>query len=172
MSDLEDLSKQQTSDDQIEGQSIQSEIFEEFCGDLESTDSLSVTDQEFQALSGVSLLGILNSKEDVMFILRQIRESMKPAEAQVSEPPDSTHTPGRKIDEPMRDFHKITETIRRAALAKLDDLDLQAARRSRTAVGRLESAWRCVTMMLSRVHSFVAQVSHKLVRRSVISLPV
>ena len=89
-----------------------------------------------------------------MFILRQIRESMKSMEAQASDPLGSTHTPARKIDEPAPDIGKITETIRRAALAKLDDLDLEAARRSRTAVGRLESAWGCVSMVMRRVHSF------------------
>jgi len=172
MSDLEESRKPQTSDDQIEGQSTQSRVFEEFCGDLESVESLDVTAQELQALSGASLLGILNSKEDVKFMLRQIRESMKHTKAQASDALGLTPTPARKIEERMPDIGKITETIRRAALAKLDDLDLEAARRSRTAVGRIESALGRVTMMLSRVHSLVVRVSYKLVRRSVISLPV
>ena len=172
MSDMEHHAKPQTSDYQIEGQSTQGSAFEEFYGDFESIESLGVTNQELQALSRASLLGIPNSKEDVIFILRQIRESMKSMEAQASDPLESTHTPARKIDEPAHDIGKITETIRRAALAKLDDLDLEAARRSRTAVGRLESAWGCVSMVMRRAHSFIMQVSYKLVRRSVISLPV
>lgn len=172
MSDMEHHAKPQTSDDQIEGQSTQGSAFEEFYGDFESIESLGVTNQELQALSRASLLGIPNSKEDVIFILRQIRESMKSMEAQASDPLEPTHAPAGKIDEPANDIGKITETMRRAALAKLDDLDLEAARRSRTAVGRLESAWGCVSMVMRRAHSFIMQVSYKLVRRSVISLPV
>ncbi len=172
MSDLENSCKPQTSDDQIEGQSTQGRLFEEFCGDLESIESLGVTDQELDALSRASLLGIPNSKEDVIFILRQIRESMKSMEAQASDPLGSIDTPAKKIEEPVRDFSKITEAIRREALANLDDRDLKAAIRRRTAVGRLESAWGLVTMVISRAHSLVMQVSYRLVGHSVISRPV
>jgi hypothetical protein len=172
MSDLEHSREPRTSDDQIEGQPTHGRVFEQFCGDLETIESMGVTHEELQALSRASLLGIPNSKEDVMFILQQIRESLKSSEAQASDPLGSTHTPAGKIDQPTPDIGKVTETIRRAAMAKLDDLDLEAARRSRTAVGRLESAWGGVAIMLSRVHLFVVQVSYKLGRRSVISLPV
>ena len=172
MSDLEDFGKSQTSDDRIEGQSTQGRIFEEFCADLETTESLGVTDQELEALSRASLLGIPNSKEDAMFILRQIRESMKSFETQASDRLGSTHTSAGKVDDPAPDIGKVTETIRRAALAKLDDLDLKAAIRSRSAVGRLESACGRVTTMLSGVHSLIVQLSYRLGRRSVVSLPV
>ena len=172
MSDMEHHAKPQPSDDQIEGQSTQGSAFEEFYGDFESIESLGVTNQELQALSRASLLGIPNSKEDVIFILRQIRESMKSMEAQASDPLGSIDTPAKKIEEPVRDFGKITEAIRREALANLDDRDLKAAIRRRTAVGRLESAWGLVTMVMSRTHSLVMQVSYKLVGHSVISRPV
>jgi hypothetical protein len=172
MSDMENHGKPQTSDDQIEGQSTQGSVFEEFYGDFESIESPGVTNQELQALSRASLLGIPNSKEDVNFILGQIRESLNSTEAQASNLLEPTHTPARKIDEPAQDIGKITEAMRRAALAKLDDLDLAAAIRSRTAVGRLESAWGCVSMVIRRAHSFVMQVSYKLVGHSAISLPV
>lgn len=172
MSDMEHHGKPQTTDDQIEGQSTQGRVFEEFYGDFESIESLGITNQELQALSRASLLGIPNSKEDVIFILRQIRESSNSTEAQGSDLLEPTHTSARKVDEPAPDIGKVTETIRRAALAKLDDLDLKAAIRSRSAVGRLESACGRVTMMLSGVHSLIAQLSYRLGRRSVISLPV
>jgi hypothetical protein len=172
MSDMEHHAKPQTSDDQIEGQSTQPRVFEEFYGDFESIESLGVTNQELQALSRASLLGLPNSKEDVIFILGQIRESMKSLEAQASDPLKATDTPAKKIEESARDFGKITEAIRRDALAKLDDRDLKAAIRRRTAIGRLESAWGLVTMLTRRAHSLVVQVSYKLIRRSVISLPV
>ena len=172
MSDLEHQAKPQTSDLQIEGQSTQGGVFEEFYGDFESIESLGVTNEELQALSRTSLLGLPNSKEDVIFILGQIRESMKSMEAQASDPLGSTDTPAKKIEELARDFGKITEAIRRDALANLDDRDLKAAIRRRTAVGRLESALGIVTMVMSRVHSLFAQLSYKIVGRSIISRPV
>lgn len=96
MSDMEHHAKPQPSDDQIEGQSTQGSAFEEFYGDFESIESLGVTNQELQALSRASLLGIPNSREDVIFILRQIRESMKSMEAQASDPLGSIDTPAKR----------------------------------------------------------------------------
>ncbi|MFZ0676863.1 hypothetical protein [Candidatus Binatus sp.] len=167
MTDSEDNRKAQASDDRAEGQAAKGRVFEEFCADAEGIESLGVTQQELQALSRASLLGILDSKEDVMFILRQIRESMKREELGLV-PPGSAVIAGGQVDAPTRDFGKITETIRSAALAKLDELDLKAARRRSSVVGRLESAVEGVTTMLSRVQSLVAQVAR---RRSVSSRP-
>jgi hypothetical protein len=168
MSDL-DSRKLQTSDDQAEAQPAQRRVFEEFCSDLENLESLGATPQELEALSRASLLGILNSKEDVAFILRQIRESMKrTASPESPPPPGSIQISVNQVDAPTRDFGKLTETIRSAALVKLDELDLKALRRSKSVIGRLESAWGRFTMTLSRVQSIVAQVA----RRSVTSRPV
>ena len=160
MADSEDNRKAQASDDQAEDQAAKSRVFEEFCADAEGIEGLGVTPQELQALSRASLLGILDSKEDVMFILRQIRESMK-REEQGLVPLGSGGIAGGQVDAPTRDFGKITETIRSAALAKLDELDLKAARRRRSVVGRLELAVGGVTTMLSRVQSLVAQVARR-----------
>jgi hypothetical protein len=167
MANSEDSMKLHAADDQAEGQAAKGRMFEEFCADAESMESMGVTAQELQALSRASLLGILDSKEDVMFILRQIRESMK-READGSVPVGAASIDVGQVDAPTRDFGKITESIRSAALAKLDELDLKAARR-RSVVGRLELAVVGVTMMLSRVQSIVAQVAR---RRSVSSGPV
>jgi hypothetical protein len=94
-------------------------------------------------LSRASLLGILNSKEDVTFILRQIRESTKRTASQASAPLGSTQISVREVDAPTRDFGEITETIRRAALAKMTESDSKAGRRGAIA-------WRRVKMMLRR----------------------
>lgn len=160
MADSEDSKKPHASDDQAEGQAAKGRVFEEFCADPESIESLGVTAQELQALSRVSLLGILDSKEDVMFVLRQIRESMK-RETLGAEPLGPAGIAGGQVDAPTRDFGKITETIRSAALAKLDQLDLEAARHRRSVAGRLEAAMGGVTTMLRPVRTLVAQVARR-----------
>ena len=134
-------------------------IFDEFCADRESVATLGVTAEEFRELSRASLFGTLTSKDDLLFMLRQIRAAMKPAAPPTNQPL-------------MPDVNQLAETMRLAALAKLDELDLKAARRSRSVVGRIEAALGRVSMMLNRAQSFAMQMSHRLIRRSVSSRPV
>jgi hypothetical protein len=147
-----------TSGYQTEGQLTRERIFEEFCADRETIAELGVTAVELRELSRASLLGTLTCKEDLLFLLRQMREAMKPAALA-----------GNQLSTP--DINAMAETMRREALAKLEERDLKAARRSRSALGRIESACGLLTMMLNRAQSFVAQVSHQLNRRSFSSQP-
>ncbi|HSZ21979.1 MAG TPA: hypothetical protein VK782_02505 [Candidatus Sulfotelmatobacter sp.] len=105
----------------------QDNVFEEFCADREGLEALGVTAEELQTLSRVSLLGTLSCKEDVEFILRQIREARRPAEPEPS----------------ISNAREHTEAIRLAALEKLNELDLLNAKRKRTR-------WRRFKMMLTR----------------------
>ena len=63
-------------------------------------------------------------------MLRQIREAMKPK-------------PARANERPIPDLNEVTETMRLAALAKLNESDLNIGVPGRTA-------WRRVLMMLNR----------------------
>jgi hypothetical protein len=124
MAAFEDLKKSEV-------QSNSDRIFDEFCADRESVAALGITDEEFRELSRASLLGTLTSKEDLLFILKQIRKAMEPAELPANE---------QSIPEVMA----RAETMRRAALAKLDQSDSQGT-------GSLSrAAWRRVKMMLNR----------------------
>lgn len=124
---FEEAQDPQSSDCQGETQMNQDKVFEEFCADREGLEALGVTAEELQLLSRTSLLGSLTCKEDVEFILSQIREAMKPA------PPEPSISNARES----------TEAIRLAALAKLNELDLQNAKGDR-------SRWRRFKMMLTR----------------------
>jgi hypothetical protein len=159
MSAFEDVKKSETSDNLTDDRSGSDGIFAEFCADRETNAALGVTAEEFQELSRASLLGTLTSKDDLLFMLRQIRAAMNPVA-----PPSNQPT--------LPDINHLAETMRLKALAKLDELDLKADRRRRSAVGRLESACGRVAMILSRAHSLAMQLSYKLVRRSIISRPV
>jgi len=124
MAAFEDLKKSEV-------QSNSDRIFDEFCADRESVAALGITDEEFRELSRASLLGALTSTEDVLFMLKQIRKAVRPAEPPVNE-------------QSMSDAVAMTETMRRAALAKLDQSDSQGT-------GPLSrAAWRRVKMMLNR----------------------
>jgi hypothetical protein len=150
--------KSGTSDYETEGRLVHDEIFEEFSADRDTLADLGVTAVELRELSRASLLGTLTCKEDVLFLLRQMREAMKPAALA-----------GNQLSTP--DINAMAETMRREALAKLEERDLKAARRSRSALGRIESACGLLMMMLNRAQSFVAHLSLKLNRRFVSSRP-
>ena len=122
--------KSNASDDQSEAQLLDDKVFEEFCADQETIAALGVTAEEFRELSRASLLGALTCKEDVLFMLRQVREAMKPK-------------PPRANERPIPDLNEVTETMRLAALAKLNETDLNIGVRGRTA-------WRRVRTMLNR----------------------
>jgi hypothetical protein len=53
-------------------------VLEEIRNDRELIRRLSITPQELEALSKCALLGTLTSKQDMLFILRQIREASSP----------------------------------------------------------------------------------------------
>jgi hypothetical protein len=56
-------------------------ILDQISNDHELIDRLKITPQELEALSKCALLGTLTCKQDMLFILRQIRESGDPEEA-------------------------------------------------------------------------------------------
>ena len=155
MPSFEDVKKSETADYQTEGQLAHDKIFEEFCADHESIAALGVTAEEFRELSRASLLGTLTSKDDLLFMLRQIRAALNP-----SPPPSEQSIPVA---------NQMAETMRLAALAKLDELDLKAERRRRSAIGRIEAACARLLVMLNLVRSLIAQASHKLNRRAAAS---
>lgn len=107
-------------------------VFGEFCRDLESIRRLGVTNQELEALSRSSLLGTLTCKEDVLFMLRQLREKVRPT----------------MTDASIADTHKMTEDLRQAALTKLYERDALIARRNNSAVGRIR-------LILWQAHSVI-----------------
>ncbi len=156
MPSFEDANRSESSEYQSEDHLAHDKIFEEFCADRDSIAALRVTAEEFRELSRASLLGTLTSKDDLLFMLRQIRAALNPS------PPSSEQSVA----------NRMAETMRLAALAKLDELDLKAAIRRRSALGRLETAGGLVLMVIHRARSFAVQLSRKLNRRSISSRPM
>ena len=107
---------------------------------------------ELRELSRASLLGTLTCKEDVLFMLHQMREALKPAAQRSNQP---------SID----DMNMLAEKMRSAALLKLEELEQKAARRRESALGRFDAACARLMTVLDRAQSFVAHLSYKLDRR-------
>ena len=147
MTALGDIRKSETLNSATDDRSNAKKIFDEFCADRETVADLAVTAEELQELSRASLLGTLAGKDDLLFILRQIRAAMKSAAS--------------PKEQSIPDVNQLAETMRLAALAKLDELDLEAAAWRRSALGRLESACARVTMILNLARLFAMQLWYK-----------
>ena len=115
--------KEVVLESRMQGQPSQDTVFREFCRDEDTIRSLKVTEQELEALSRASLLGALTCKEDLMFILQQVRQKLNP-----------TAPTGRGTD-----AHKLTETLRQSALSKLQERDALIAKRHNSIWGRIRS---------------------------------
>ena len=140
-----------TQGDEIETQSTQNEIIEDFGRDHEVLERLRVTSEELHALSRVSMLGTLTSKQDLLFMLRQIREAAEPAEIDeiVSTEPAYAED---EIAEPTRAVGEITEGIRRAAQAKLVEMESANAEEER----KESAAWRRINALGGRVNTLLS----------------
>jgi hypothetical protein len=122
ISAFESAENSKTRDDQMKPQLSQHEIIEEFLGDHELLARLQVTPQEIQSLSTSSLLGSLTCKQDMLFILRFLREGPKSEEAQ-TDPPEPLYVPDENIEPPTPDPNEMAERIRLQAWAKLNESD-------------------------------------------------
>ncbi|MGD0117811.1 MAG: hypothetical protein ABSD30_07085 [Candidatus Binatus sp.] len=144
-----------TQGNEIETQSTQNEIIEDFRGDYQVLERLQVTSEELHALSRVSMLGTLTTKQDLLFMLRQIREATEAAEVDdnVSTEPAYAEDENAELS---RDVSGIAEGIRRAAHAKLVELDSANAKEERkksVARRHIKALGGRVNTLLSRRNS-------------------
>ncbi len=128
MSAFQPARKSQPSDRNGEGQSVENSVLEEFCRDRESLAALNVTEKELAALPRAALLGTLSSKDDIMFILQQIRRPLIIGDVP---PAESKSTKSRP------DPRQMTENMRLAALAQLNRIEAREARPTTRALRRI-----------------------------------
>jgi hypothetical protein len=112
------------------------EIVEDFRSDHELIARLGVTPEEIETLSSVSMLGKLTSKQDALFILRQIREARGPFVSPSR--PETMLVPYQKIEPAIPDIGVMAEWIRSAAMAKLRELDSKPRARYRSPFGKFD----------------------------------
>src|SRR5277367_6060596 len=89
------------------------QIFDEISSDRELIDRLKISDGELEALSKCVLLGTLTCKQDMLFILRVIRDANSPAADRAPlalPPPDYLGVEEDEValeEEPVPDFRRI-----------------------------------------------------------------
>jgi hypothetical protein len=83
-------------------------ILEEIRNDHELVARLKITPEEIQALSKCALLGRLSCKEDMLFILRQIREVTSPSSSGIfAFPEPAAYSEDEEREDPILDFRQV-----------------------------------------------------------------
>ena len=82
-------------------------ILDQIRNDHELIKRLSITPQELEALSKCALLGTLTCKQDMLFILRQIREATSAGADQTAVFPQPPQLDEPDEDEPLPDFRRV-----------------------------------------------------------------
>ncbi|MGC2302823.1 hypothetical protein [Candidatus Binatus sp.] len=103
-------------------------IVDEIRNDRELISRLSITPQEIEALSKCALLGTLTCKQDMLFILRQIREATSPTidhAALFPKPPEATEAE----EEPGPDLRHLTARVAPMIIPEPGSLDSIVRRR-------------------------------------------
>ena len=103
----------------IDSTSSQQEIFiEGFCTDHKLVERLRVTPEELQVLNSVSLLGSFTCNQDVLFMLRQIRETTRLENLQTTGQSKPLDVPYQRIEHSIPGIGKIVGRIRRVVLSQ------------------------------------------------------
>jgi hypothetical protein len=111
-------------------------ILDEIRNDRELVARLKITPQELEALSKCALLGTLTCKQDMLFILRQIREATGPGVDQPPVFPQPSHD-DEENERPLPDLHRIRARIAPAIAIESTPLDTIVRRRVPEQVGVL-----------------------------------
>jgi len=105
------------------------EIWDRFSKDRELLERLQVTTQELEALANCVLLGTLTCKQDMLFILQQIRVATQPSS---EEPAISLVAPPRRDDQAGAKEHTLAEHRPAASVHTIPDpASLEVIARSR-----------------------------------------
>jgi hypothetical protein len=91
-------------------------VWDQFQHDHELIARLRITAQELDTLAHCALLGTLACKEDLLFILRQIREATKPVTPEEVVTIRAVPTYEKTLEEPVRDLHRVRSQILSASI--------------------------------------------------------
>ena len=121
ISAVESAEISKTPDDQMKDQRSPQEIIEDFLGDRELIERLRVTPYEIKSLMRSSLLGSLTGRQDLLFMLRLLREGPQATKAPATAPlgPVNLNLADESVERAQPDHVEMAERIRVEALAKL-----------------------------------------------------
>jgi hypothetical protein len=113
------------------------EILDQIRNDHELIGRLSITPQELEALSRCALLGTLTCKQDMLFILRQIREATSPAIDHTTLFPQPPSVNGTEEEDPVPGLRQIAIRVAPTIIPQPDARDTVVRRRIPAKVGVL-----------------------------------
>ena len=102
----------ESGDDEPGSEPGDDRVVEHFCADADTIDRLGITAAELQGIREAHLFGSFTCKEDLLFVLRQIREGAGVAELKA---PSGSRAPAPGT----RNFAEMTDRLRRAAQSKM-----------------------------------------------------
>lgn len=108
--------KNDSADNLISATHEKRSVWDQFQHDHELIARLKITPQELDTLGRCALLGTLACKEDLLFILRQIREATKPVTPEEVVTIRAVPTYEKTLEEPVRDLHRVRSQILRASV--------------------------------------------------------
>ena len=112
-------------------------ILDQIRNDHDLIARLSITPQEIEALSKCALLGTLTCKQDMLFILRQIREATSPTidhRTLFPQPPDAS---GTEEEDPVPGLRQIAIRVAPTIIPESDSRDTVVRRRIPEKIGVL-----------------------------------
>ena len=112
-------------------------ILDEIRNDRDLIARLSITPQELEALSRCALLGTLTCKQDMLFILRQIREATSSTIDQTTLFPKPPEITGTEDKDPVPDLRNIATRLTSTAIPEPDSLESTVRRRIPERIGVL-----------------------------------
>jgi len=139
--------REATSAPQDRSTSTPAQTVEEFHADREPVLPVEAIPQEPKTLPHGASVGSLPRKPDAPLMLRPIRQPANPLQLREAFSPAQIQRRYHKLEPSIPYLFEMSETIRRAALAKLELESLKASERR-------ETAWRRIyTMLIWRNHS-------------------
>ena len=104
-------------------------ILDQIRDDHELVARLKITPQEIEALSKCSFLGTLTCKEDMLFILRQIREATSPSSSEQMPVSPQPYSEDEEQEDPLPDFRQIQSRFAPEIIPEPGSLEGLARRR-------------------------------------------
>ncbi len=112
-------------------------ILDEIRNDHDLIARLRITTQELEALSRCALLGTLTCKQDMLFILRQIREATSPTIDHTTLFPQPPVASGTEEEDPVPGLRQIAIRVAPKIVPQLDSRDTVVRRRIPAKIGAL-----------------------------------
>ena len=141
-------------------------ILDQIRDDHELVARLNITPQEIEALSKCSFLGTLTCKEDMLFILRQIREATSPSSSEQMPVLLEPYSEDEEQEGPLPDFRQLQSRFAPEIISEPGSLEGLARRRLSERTGVLFVAaimavalfWNGIVAMSRWCETFVTKV--------------